>query len=523
MPTSMEMHRTYTAGDSPETEIPQQGLKNGVDLVESTEAGIPSTYADIVASRISTAHRDFLMERHGTLELDPIPSMDPADPYNWPSWKKIANLILVAIHACMGTFAAAGIIPAYETIAEEFGVTLHQVTYLTSLQIAILGGAPLFWKPLSNRYGRRPIFLLSLICSLVCNVGCAKSPDYASTAACRALQAFFISPASAIGSGVVMETFFKKDRAKYMGVWTLLLTLGIPLGPFIFGFVTYRASYIWIYWVLAIINGVQFILYLFFGPETRYIGTNEDPKEPAWKREYLKVRRIDPTPLHWSEFIKPLGLCFRPCVIVPAAAYSMIFLLSNVLATVEVPQLLQGKFGLNAEQLGLQFLGPIIGSLIGEQLGGRLSDLWMNMRAKRVQRKPEPEFRLWLSYLGYACSIVGIIVFLVCTEKAEDGKWNVAPIIGIAIGAVGNQLVTTVLITYAVDCHPEDASSVGVCITFVRQIWGFLGPFWFPGMFETVGIAASAGVCVALMVGVSVLPTIALQWKGRSLRPSMKE
>jgi hypothetical protein len=83
----MEMHRTYTAGDSPETEIPQQGSKNGVDLVESTEAGVPSTYADIVASRISTAHRDFLMERHGTLELDPIPSMDPADPYNWPSWK----------------------------------------------------------------------------------------------------------------------------------------------------------------------------------------------------------------------------------------------------------------------------------------------------------------------------------------------------------------------------------------------------------------------------------------------------
>jgi hypothetical protein len=42
-------------------------------------------------------------------------------------------------------------------------------------------------------------------------------------------------------------------------------------------------------------------------------------------------------------------------------------------------------------------------------------------------------------------------------------------------------------------------------------------------MFENVGIAASAGVCVALMVGASVLPTIALQWKGRSLRPSMKE
>lgn len=163
----------------------------------------------------------------------------------------------------MATFTAAGIIPAYATISEEFGVSMQRTSYLTSLQIAILGGAPLFWKPLSNRFGRRPIFLLSLICSLVCNVGCAKSPDYASTAACRALTAFFIAPASAIGSAVVTETFFKKDRARYMGVWTLLLTLGIPLAPFLFGFVAYRAGYRWIYWVLAIVGSlVQPILYL---------------------------------------------------------------------------------------------------------------------------------------------------------------------------------------------------------------------------------------------------------------------
>lgn len=164
------------------------------------------------------------------------------------------NLILVAFHACMGTFTAAAIIPAYSDISEELGVSLQDASYLTSLQIAILGGAPLFWKPLSNRYGRRPIFLLSLICSLVCNIGCAKSTSYASLAACRALVAFFISPASAIGSAVVMETTFKKDRARYMGVWTLMITLGVPIGPFIFGFVAYRAGYHWIYWILAMVS-----------------------------------------------------------------------------------------------------------------------------------------------------------------------------------------------------------------------------------------------------------------------------
>lgn len=129
----------------------------------------------------------------------------------------------------MSTFTAS-IIPAYEDISIDLGVSIQRASYLTSLQIAILGGAPLFWKPLSNRYGRRPIFLLSTILSLVCNVGCAKSPDYASMAACRALTAFFISPAAAIGSAVVTETFFKKERGRYMGIWTLMVTLGVPVG-----------------------------------------------------------------------------------------------------------------------------------------------------------------------------------------------------------------------------------------------------------------------------------------------------
>lgn len=129
----------------------------------------------------------------------------------------------------MSTFTAS-IIPAYEDISIDLGVSIQRASYLTSLQIAILGGAPLFWKPLSNRYGRRPIFLLSTILSLVCNVGCAKSPDYASMAACRALTAFFISPAAAIGSAVVTETFFKKERGRYLGIWTLMVTLGVPVG-----------------------------------------------------------------------------------------------------------------------------------------------------------------------------------------------------------------------------------------------------------------------------------------------------
>lgn len=165
----------------------------------------------------------------------------------------------------MTTFTAAAIIPAYQTIAVDLGVSLQRVTYLTSLQICILGVAPLIWKPFANTYGRRPLFLLSLLISGVGNIGCAKSPSYSTMALCRAIVAFFICPAAAIGSAVVTETFFKKDRARYIGIWTLMVTLGVPMGAFIFGFVSYHVGYRWIYWILAMV-----CVYLFLFRESQF-------------------------------------------------------------------------------------------------------------------------------------------------------------------------------------------------------------------------------------------------------------
>jgi hypothetical protein len=42
----------------------------------------------------------------------------------------------------------------------------------------------------------------------------------------------------------------------------------------------------------------------------------------------------------------------------------------------------------------------------------------------------------------------------------------------------------------------------------------------FPAMFENVGVAASAGVAVALIVGVGILPTMVVHWRGPSFRKS---
>jgi hypothetical protein len=45
--------------------------------------------------------------------------------------------------------------------------------------------------------------------------------------------------------------------------------------------------------------------------------------------------------------------------------------------------------------------------------------------------------------------------------------------------------------------------------------------FRFPDMFTSVGVAASAGVVAALIVGVSILPTVLVQWRGQKWRGAL--
>lgn len=144
----------------------------------------------------------------------------------------------------------------------------------------------------------------------------------------------------------------------------------------------------------------------------------------------------------------------------------------------------------------------------------------MNRKTKRNGNgsRPQPEYRLWLSYFGFALVIIGLIVFGVQTNNAREGHWNVTPIVGIGIVGAGNQIVTTVLVTYAVDCHPGHSSSIGVYVNLVRSTWGFIGPFWYPDMIDSIGIAGSGGLMAGLVFAASVLPVAALHLFGGKWR-----
>lgn len=57
---------------------------------------------------------------HDELQLNPRPSLDPADPLNWPLWRKYAILACMSLFPFVSNFASASIastFPIYETPA----------------------------------------------------------------------------------------------------------------------------------------------------------------------------------------------------------------------------------------------------------------------------------------------------------------------------------------------------------------------------------------------------------------------
>lgn len=92
-------------------------------------------------------------------------------------------------------------------------------------------------------------------------------------------------------------------------------------------------------------------------------------------------------------------------VIFPSLAYAITFSYTNVLLTVEIPSLLGLKYGLNEQQVGLQFVGAVIGLVLGEIVGGKGSDLYVAWRTRRAHGERLPEMRLPVAIPGIILAV----------------------------------------------------------------------------------------------------------------------
>ncbi len=109
------------------------------------------------------------------------------------------------------------------------------------------------------------------------------------------------------------------------------------------------------------VNLAQFILYIFFSPETLYIRGAQHPRQITTLKQYVAFGRMNPAPLTFRRFLEPLLLFKHINVVAVIISYAIAFNFVLVLLSVEIPVLFGQIFHLLPQEIGLNFLGFLIG------------------------------------------------------------------------------------------------------------------------------------------------------------------
>lgn len=94
-------------------------------------------------------------------------------------------------------------------------------------------------------------------------------------------------------------------------------------------------------------TALQFILYLFLGPEARYISESLANDSSAFERGSIQVRRIDSTPLTVWNFVEPISSFRHSSIVLPTVTYTIVSGFRSILLVVRTPIIFLPLFGFN--------------------------------------------------------------------------------------------------------------------------------------------------------------------------------
>jgi MFS family permease len=168
---------------------------------------------------VTTEHLERVASQtsHDEIRLVPQPSADPADPLNFAFWRKLA----MSLHPFVVNFASSSIGSALPIYASTgiFGFPpkpFSTLTNLVAVNLIMLGASNLWWVPLANTFGRRPIILVSLLLLIFTSMWAGLAREFDSLLAARLFMGIAGGPADAVSPDVVGEIFFVHQRGRAM-------------------------------------------------------------------------------------------------------------------------------------------------------------------------------------------------------------------------------------------------------------------------------------------------------------------
>lgn len=153
------------------------------------------------------------------------------------------TILLLIILAAMPPLTMDLYLPALPHMAETFETSRGMVNMTLGAYMVAFASGMLFWGPLSERSGRRPILFTTLAIYIAGSLLCTLATSIHSLIAFRVLQGFAGGGVTVIGTTIVKDLFDGREREKVMATIMSLVLIAPMVAPVLGAFLLKIASW----------------------------------------------------------------------------------------------------------------------------------------------------------------------------------------------------------------------------------------------------------------------------------------
>jgi len=259
------------------------------------------------------------------------------------------HIVTLVLLAGLGAMNMSVFLPSLPSMTEDFGTRYEVMQLAVSLYLAVTAAIQIIIGPLSDRYGRRPVMLVSLAIFVFATLGCLFAPTVEVFLGFRMLGAA-VATGLVLSRAVVRDLYPPAESASMIGYVTMGMALVPMVAPMIGGALDQAFGWHATFVFLALMGtGVMALTWVDMG-ETRGGGSRTFRDQFAETPELFRSRRF------WGY------------VLAAAFASGSFFAFLG-----GAPYVASEIYGLSAFWAGMGFGVPAIGYAVGNFISGRFS------------------------------------------------------------------------------------------------------------------------------------------------------
>ncbi|CAG8429347.1 unnamed protein product [Penicillium salamii] len=484
-------------------------------------------------------------------EVDLLVTFDPeASPvcsYSLSLARKWLIVIIICTATVCVTCTSSIYTTTYVQMDAEFNTSRLVSTIGLSVFVLGISMGPLLTSPLSEWFGRKPIYLVAWSLFIVWNIPPAVARNIQTIIIARFFTGFTGGTFLAVAGGTVRDLFSDHSIQKPMALVSAAPFIGPCFGPLIGGFINFNTHWRWTYYFVIIWSVVLLVLISVLTPETYHPAKLQSAarklrKKTGNNRYQAAVNHGNQTKgrMLLISLLRPFQLLFLEPMCLCLSLYSALLLGILYLFFGAFPLVFQTQYGMNLWQIGLTFLGIIIG-MIAAALS---TPVWIKVRAHLLNKSKDgvevrcPEYRLPPAILGGFLTPIGLFWFGWTTRP--DVHW-IVPILGSGkfvdfhgdIHISGKSIFfscnfslldfkaravsTDTINSKQVDAYPQYAASALAANGFARSSFAAAFPLFGIQLYQGLGYQWATSLLAFLTVAMMPFPCIFFVY-GKAIR-----